>query len=225
MHARKLPAAVPAIIKIYNNLMVMVETYRNAVVQTKLGLDKVEAMLNTQHFATIAATRTVADSDIDPRGTANILVALFAPQQEIETNSPKFSAILESLIRSVSEISKAPRNEIILVTEKPLSSSNMKRAQTRSREADVRIDQYAHDLFALVTPRHSTNPEFRIATQKEVDKLLIECNTSTANFPFLRAGSAPDPIAIWYGLRPGMVIYEVGSSETAGEVTRYRKCV
>lgn len=212
---------------IYQNLQRLCE-YRGATVTSPV-IDKPAhiAQMDSTHYVQITAER--APEDV--RGAAHIMVAQLSNGRNIETKSDAFRRFLDRFIRAQKKDSI--ETNIIVVTSLDISPNV--RAIIDAANAVARDTKDAPPLFIeqvtamrvkIVVPQHIAVPEHTIVPRDEIDRLCAELHMSRANFPRLVAsGEKPDAMAVWLGLRPGMVVRITRLSSATGYAVAYRVCV
>lgn len=191
--------------------------YRGATVTSTIITDPAQfaVTMETNHFVQITATRTADDI----RGAANIVVIQFSVVRHIDASSPKFSAFLEKLIKT-----RPPGDiefNIILVTSAAVSSA-IDKIIASPHGRGVVVEQYEATKFLLVVPEHSIVPRHSIVAPADVEQICNRMHITLKNIPTI---TSSDPVSIWMGFRPGMLIRIDRYSETAGREIVYRHCV
>lgn len=199
---------------IYENLMRMCE-YRGAHVVSRVNADKFAVTMETNHYAQINAERA-AD---DVRGAAHIVVIQFSTYRHIDTSSPKFSAFLDRVIKT--RPADGIDFNIILITSAPVSSTIAKLI-SEPYGPGIQVEQFLSSMFLIIVPEHSCVPHHSIVPQAAVDNLCAQMHLVLQNFPII---ANSDPMAIWLGVRTGMVVRIDRGSETAGHEVAFRRCV
>jgi DNA-directed RNA polymerase subunit H (RpoH/RPB5) len=214
---------------IYDHLARMCE-YRGAKVTERLNVtapDKFLAKMEASHYVQIKAERSSASvggtqSELPP---AHIIVIQFSAYRHIDSSSPRFRAFLEGHI-----IKNRPADgvefNVILVTSGPISAA-IGRIIAEQRAPGIVVEHYQASTFIIVVPEHVSVPHHTIVPQAEVDRLCREMHMPVSGLPcIVGCGQAnADPVAVWLGIRPGMVARIDRPSETAGIETVYRRCI
>lgn len=197
--------------------------FRGANVTSRVGSQSDPAAfakaMETNHYVSITAERSATDI----RGAAHILIVQFSPYRYIDASSQKFNAFLERQIRA------RPADEIeynVILVSSGAISSTISRTIAAQRAAGIIVEHFNASMFLIVVPEHANVPRHTIVPRDEVDKICRELHMMVSNFPcIIAAGTNPDPMAVWLGLRPGMIARIDRPSETAGIETVYRRCV
>ena len=193
--------------------------FRGANVTGRVGPAEFAKTMDTNHYVSITAERPATDI----RGAAHILIIQFSSYRYIDASSQKFNAFLEKQIRA------RPADEIeynIILVSSSAISSTISRTIAEQRAAGIIVEHFNASMFLIVVPEHDNVPRHTIVPRDEVNKICQELHMMVSNFPcIIAAGANPDPMAIWLGLRPGMVVRIDRPSETAGIETVYRRCV
>jgi DNA-directed RNA polymerase subunit H (RpoH/RPB5) len=211
---------IPGIV--YNNLVKLL-VYRDMVLQGKpLSGDEVAHELNHNEYVTIDAVR---ERDIDAWYGANLTpsrirrgtltIALIAPASRYASKKANFDRLLLVLQKKKAE-------RIMLVSETLLTKHIQKQFMGELTAAGTEIEFYDYKIFEITIPKHESVPLHTIPTKAEVDYICRIYCTLPEYFPKIISA---DPMAIWLGLMPGMVVRTDGPSETAGKVTSYMYCV
>lgn len=203
---------------IYEHLVRMCE-YREARVTSRLAPNEFSVSMETHNYASITAERSASDS----RSAAHLLVIQFSAQKTIDTAAHTFEVFLDKQIRA------RPKDNleynIILVSTTAVSSAIQRKIAAVNQEGII-IEHYNAQLFLIIAPEHVCVPRHTIVPPNEVAILCRELHMMVSNFPALVAsGEKPDPMAVWLGLRAGMVVRIDRPSETSGIETVYRRCI
>lgn len=209
---------------IYQNLHRLCE-YRGATVTSRV-IDPADhiAQMDSLHYAQITAERG-AD---DVRGAAHIVIAQLANGHNIETKSDLFQGFLNRFIRAQKK--DATETNIIVVTSQDISPN----VRTKINTANASVTPGSSPLFIehvlaarvrIIVPEHITVPEHSIVPRDVVKKMCEELHITLANFPrIIVTGDKPDAMAVWLGLRPGMLVRIARVSSATGRSIAYRAC-
>jgi DNA-directed RNA polymerase subunit H (RpoH/RPB5) len=205
---------------IYDNLARLCE-FRGAKVTARVAHDKFIATMEAARFVQIKAERPASDI----RGPAHIVIIQFSAYRDIDGTSSKFATFLTKLLKE--RPSDSAEFNVILVTSAPVGATIM-RIITEQSKNGIHIERYLASMFLIVVPEHICVPRHTIVSKKDIDVLYSEMHLLIGNLPCISAGgtaAAPDPMAVWLGLRPGMVVKIDRPAETAGIETVYRRCI
>jgi len=201
--------------KVYKNLIKML-IYRGVEVKSEiLAPDVIVQKLNHFEFITINGYRAASSM----QGSAHIVIMLIAPMSKYSAKSADFKKLLKGLPK----IPAGENLETIFVSKETLTI-HIKKLLIVFREANPKliIDSYVYDNFMINVPKHVLVPAHSIATLQEVSEYCHNYYTKKELFPRMRTD---DVMAIWLGIRPGMVAKVIRESETAGEAVVFRICV
>lgn len=207
---------------IYEHLVRMCE-YRGARVTSRLAPNEFSIAMETHNYASITAERSIEPEVQTGRSAAHLLVIQFSAQKTIDTAAHTFEVFLDKQIRA------RPKDNleynIILVSTTAVSSAIQRKIAAVNQEGIV-IEHYNARLFLIIAPEHVCVPRHTIVPPTEVATLCRELHMMVSNFPALVAsGEKPDPMAVWLGLRTGMIVRIDRPSETSGIETVYRRCI
>lgn len=204
--------------RIYNNLKQMCE-FRGARLTEFLPDSGFNEKMESDQHVRIRAERSASDI----RGAAHILIIMFSTRREIDSTSSKFTPFIARIIR------EKPKDNIefniILVSIAPISNSLIALIRSESKNG-IFIEHHLAVRFSIVVPRNIAVPPHTIVSRADVEKIRKEMHIDESHFPKLIAGTVnPDPVAVWLGLRPGMIVRVDRPCETAGCETVYRLCI
>jgi DNA-directed RNA polymerase subunit H (RpoH/RPB5) len=216
---------------IYENLAKMCE-WRGARVTERESADRLMHTLETKAFARIDAER---ENDIF-RGSAHISVIMFSPHYGVE--GTKISAQINRMMENL-EKEKREMN-LIFVTIAPISTQVARNiAAINARNAGrIIVEQHLAKIFAIVVPEHAAVPRHTIVAmrgghiEEEIKNISATMHIAPwRDFPCLVASAKydmsarPDPMAVWLGLRPGMIVRIERACEVTGIEIVYRRCI
>lgn len=188
---------------VYKNLLLMLTKYRGYKMTTpELDDAGLSQRLNSYEFHPMTCVR---DDPSHPLGPGELTVLLIAPGSSIASKSADFKKLLKGY----------PKGNVLIVSETALTSHINKFIETMRDRVEVR----GYFLFLDEKPAHVSVPPHFIATADEIAELESRYIFKD-NLP--RIVCDDDPIAIWIGARPGMVIKIHRSSETVGIAIAYR---
>lgn len=203
---------------VYENLIHLCQ-YRGANVTTRVSREAFISAMETQYYVAITAERPATDI----RGAAHLLIIQFSQYRHIDASSQKFNTFLDKQIRA------RPTDDIeynIILVSSAAVSPAISRSIATSRAAGIVVEHYLSSMFLIVVPEHACVPQHTIVSREDIDKLCHEMHMMISNFPcIIASGANPDPMAVWLGLRPGMIVRIDRPCETAGRETVYRRCV
>lgn len=195
---------------VYTNL-VKLFNYRQSALETKpLSQSEVVVRLNQYEYAILEGIR-----EPDPnRGitSAEVKVVLLAPGSKYATTSAEFKKLLKRFVPG-----KRPL-EILVVSSEPLTVHIKKLIL----EIEYLIEDYTYAIFKCEIPKHVEVPPHIIMTLNEIEECCEHLHTDKIKFSKILS---TDPMAIWLGIRPGMVCKIMRLSETAGQAPAMRYCV
>jgi DNA-directed RNA polymerase subunit H (RpoH/RPB5) len=191
--------------------------YRGANVVNKiLNNDELTKHITTNEYVTIEATRPPSDI----RGAGHILICYTAGKYS--SKSGDFEKLAKILI-SKTKVDKNLRLEMIFVCDIEASSHITKKIQSLKLEfPTVDIDFLHQVIFMLEIPKHVLVPKHEILSENETDKLLESLYSFKSRFPKI---SSTDPMAIWIGCKPGMLVKITRYSDISGTEIAYRHCI
>jgi DNA-directed RNA polymerase subunit H (RpoH/RPB5) len=211
---------------IYQNLHRLCK-FRGARVTSRV-IDSADhiAQMDSLHYAQITAERDASDV----RGAAHIMIAQLANGHSIETKSDLFQRFLDRFIRAQKK--DAIETNIIVITSLDISPNV--RAKIDATNANARATPDVSPLFIehvlaarvrIVVPEHIAVPEHTIVPREDVERICAELHIARADFPrIVASGDKPDAMAVWLGLRPGMVVRIKRISSATGYSIAYRAC-
>lgn len=205
---------------VYDNLIRLCYWRGCASAPARMNAREFAARMADPGYITIAADR----AEDDPRGAARLIVAQFSFGYPFD-NTSKIAGVLARIIGANASDARTAV-ELVLVSANPARTTVQSAIKLlRAGNPHVRVEHYAFDSFLIVVPEHILVPAHHIVARAEVEKMCSTLHMVPTNFPRLRAsGTAPDPMAIWLGLRPHMVVRIDRPSETAGIEVAYRLC-
>ena len=202
---------------IYEHLIQLC-AYRGATVTSRVDPSQFIATMESNHYTKITADRPADDI----RGAAHIVVVQFSTYHLIDATSAKFESFLERIIKD------RPKDDIeyniILVTSAPVTPAIL-RIIANKNKSNVVVEQFSASMVLIVVPEHSCVPHHSIVSREEINRLCREMHMMVNQLPCIMARDPPDPMAVWLGLRPGMIVQIDRPSETSGIETIYRRCV
>lgn len=213
-------------IVIYNHLLRLCE-YRGATVSKRLSESEFAVAMDSDNYVQILADRP----QNDPRGAAQLVVVQFSSMSTVITSSARFSAFIDRIIKA-----RVPQNgartrdtpicNIILVLSSPVSMAITSMIASYRANPSVLVEHFLATMFLIVVPEHVAVPRHSIVSREDVEKMCSTLHFMPNCLPCIIASSAaPDPMAVWLGLRPGMIVRIDRPCETAGTETVYRRCV
>ncbi len=197
---------------VYTNIVKMF-TYRNIQLTGQpMTEEKVVQALNHYEYVMVAGER-----GRDPRGEAECLVVLIAPNSKHSSKSQDFKKLLKTLPK------KAERLEVMFVSEYAFTINIKKQlAMFKTENPKIYIEDFDYDKFLIEIPKHVSVPKHEIATEEEVAAYCFRHFTTRDKFPKIHVTDSP---AVWIGLKIGMVVKITRVSENAGEAIAYRYCI
>lgn len=199
--------------EVYTNLNQMMIRRGVVLADPELSTDQVAQKLNHYEFVTIAGTRPATD----PRGKATVVSVLIAPNSKYSNKTGDFKKLLKGLPKTNDTL------DVIFVSEKTLTVHIKKQLETFKKEnPSIIVEDHDYNLFIIDPMRHVSVPPHSLATDEEIDKFCHMYCTTRDRLPKIIQS---DPIAVWLGLRPGMVVAIGRRSLTAGMAEAYRYCV
>lgn len=170
--------------------------------------------LNSHEFITISGERRN-----DLRGDCTFVAVLIAPDSKYSQKSADFKKLIANLLK----LHSAGPLELLVVSEYGLTN-HIKRyvAEFHEDNQRARIEDYDYGLFLIEVPKHVSVPEHTIPTDEEVQWFCDTFYKRPEEFPEIQH---TDPVAVWLGLKPGMVVKVKRTSETAGYAIAYRYCI
>ena len=179
-----------------------------------LSTDKFAQYLGQFGYIKIDGTRSFPD---DRRKTIPAYIIMIAPGSNYALSATSFRKLCPGTI-PVNVLEKPV--EIMFISEEELTSNIKKEiAKVREKYPYVFIESYNYWPFYIELPKHAIVPPHSIASEKEVKEFCEIHHTKKENFPKIKAS---DPVAVWYGPRPGEVMKIQRLSESAGHATPYR---
>lgn len=196
---------------VYNNLIKM-HDYRGITLdQPALAPDDVVQKLNHYEFLSWTGKR----KDITTGEIIPVIFFLIAPNSKYATKSGDFVKFFKNI--------PSTKRDIIFVSEKEFTIHISKKiASYRVENPDVHVESHTYNIFMIETPKHVLVPQHIIPPAEEVEEFCRNNYVRVSSFPKILQS---DPIAVWIGLRPGMVVKIIRLSETAGIAHTYRICI
>lgn len=204
----------------YQNIIRLCE-YRGGIVRSKLSVDDYLKQMETDHYVPIFAERDAQDI----RGASHIVAAQLYSSPTIEKKLDTFKRFLDKLIRA--QPNDAIEYNIILITNSLISASiqniiDLTNSSTPEKKGKIFVEHVLATKLSIVVPEHVMVPKHEIVPRDEIEKILSEMHISRTNMPKLICNV--DPVAIWLGLRSGMLIKISRTVETSGIAVGYRLC-
>lgn len=198
---------------VYNNLILLAD-YRNIILDAEpLTRDNVINKLNHHEYIQITGKR---DGD-NPRGEAVVYMILITPGSKYSTRLIDFKKLINGIPRSQKPM------EIIIVSDRDLTTYIKKEIVSfKINNPNIWIEHHNYEIFMIEIPKHISVPKHEIADPTEVAKYCHKYCILPVNFQKILQS---DPIAVWIGLRPGMVVKIYRVSENTGESIVYRYCI
>ncbi len=203
--------------QVYTNLLKMME-YRGITRRDEpMPADTFVQNLNHYDYVMIRGSRDVSD----PR-EHSIVIVLIAPGSNYATKSADFKRLLQKVPVDTSQSQHVATN-IIFVSEEKLTTHINKQLNVYKHETPtVYVEDYDYEYFLIEIPKHSMVPPHSIPPEEEITQF---CNKWCVNRWDFEKISRDDVMAVWLGLRPGMVVKINRISETAGRALAYRICI
>lgn len=202
---------------VYRNIAKMF-SHRGLNISGRLDdMDALSQKLSHKEFVILEATGQ----------SVKLAVCLIAPGSEYASRLPEFKKLWRSLPKPSGAQGLL---NIMFVSAEPLSNSITKMLEAEypsflpggEGAPAVYVEHCEYGMFVMEIPAHSGVPEHVIVSQEDVDKFCDDYYTSPAYFPKILA---TDPMAVWIGARPGMVVQIRGHSENTGLRVSYRQCI
>jgi hypothetical protein len=222
-------------VQIYEHLVKMCE-YRGARVIERIDSRDIAEKARSLFNLRIEATREASDI----RGAASIIVIYFSAHDGGSSDkiSPQISKIMKQYD---SNDTSAGITNVIFVTDVIISTQVARNiAEHNARGSNVIIEHHMSNIFMIIAPEHSAVPRHTIVGVRggrmsaDIQKIAREMHVSLFHhLPCLIASTKynvpivrPDPIAVWLGMRPGMIIaIERVSENAAGTELVYRRTI
>jgi len=203
--------------QVYKNLVKMLG-YRGVRLSAEpLTEDAIVEKLNHYEFITIVGNRPAED----PRGAAEVITIMIAPKSKYSNKTADFKKILAGLPKRT----KADKVglDVIIVSELTLTT-HIKKQMNNYLNANpfTHLEDHGYNIFLIEVPKHECVPEHSIPAEGEIEKFCRQHYVSIVNFPKIMQS---DPMAVWLGLKPGMVVKINRISETSGIAIAYRYCM
>lgn len=208
--------------QVYENLIKMFG-YRNCnFIGKKLDATTFSEKLNYAGYIILEGRRDAPVPDapvsvtfVDKR-EKNISVILIAPDSSYATKTPEFKKLLPKI-----QVKKGETNNVVFVTANGLTNPIIKSLPSFVEASGAYVEHYDYDMFKIEKPCHSSIPPHVILGEDEA----IEFENA---FRIVRKDNLKiartDVMAVWLGLRQGMIVKIYRASETAGEMIAYRLC-
>ncbi len=204
--------------EVYTNLLKMLEYRGIKRAEEPMTADAFAQNLNHYNYVMITGTRPVSD----PREHSIIIVEI-APGSSYATKSADFKRLLQKIPVAKAVESKQYTTNIVFISEHNLTTHINKQLNSYSREnPNVYLESYDPTYFKIESPKHSLVPPHSIPTEEEVMQFCDKWRISPWDLPKI---SRYDTMAVWLGLRYGMVVKIMRISETAGQAIAYKICV
>lgn len=136
----------------------------------------------------------------------------------------KAAKSLDTFIQKVYESVLKPDDElIVMIPERAyqISSSFIALLNNFLNEKGYFIQIFGVNQLLRKVTEHEMVPKHRLMEPKEVDTLLKKFQMNEGQFAMINRN---DPIAQYFGIRPGEVFEITRSSPTSGTYITYRKC-
>jgi DNA-directed RNA polymerase subunit H (RpoH/RPB5) len=201
--------------EVYVNIIKMLN-YRGVKLDgAPLASDEVVKALN--HFEYIKVTGTRKNDD--PRGEAIVAVFLINPNSKYSNKTADF----RKLVKWFPKRKNDEKMDIIFISKDPLTTHIVKQINViRKENVNTQLEHYEYEKFLIEVPKHVAVPEHIILTEDEINEICEIEKCSRDQFPKILQ---TDSMAVWLGLKPGMVVKIKRISETACTAIAYRYCV
>lgn len=136
----------------------------------------------------------------------------------------KAAKSLDSYIQKIYENFLKPEDElIVMIPERSyqISSSFLILLNNFWNEKGYYIQIFGVNQLLRKVVEHSMVPTHRLMSEKEVEELLEKYQLNESQLPIILRN---DPIAQYYGARPGEVFEITRPSSTSGSYLTYRRC-
>lgn len=199
----------------YTNVMRMLE-HRGAVITSKpMASEALVKELNQHEYVVITATR-----ENDPvRASADITCVFVAPEGSLSARVQEYRVMFNAVKAAAAQSDRL--HEYLIITDREPNSYISAFIATQNIGHTVRVYHYLHKLFKAELPKLAMIPKHELMTATEVDELCTGGYMTPAGFPKI---NHDEPMAVWMGLQPGMVVRIHRLSETAATAIAYRIC-
>lgn len=201
--------------KVYANVIAMLG-YRECKLQSEpLSAEAFGGQLNHYEYVAIEATRPASAI----RDACHTVCLVVAPESKYATKTADF----KQLIKKIRPTATSPINNLVFITEKPLTVHIEKSLSAfRKENPGLLVEAYEYRNFAIEVPRHVNVPRHTIVPEEKVREFCELYKTDRDRVPKIQH---TDPMAVWLGLRPGQWVRIERVSENAGQAIAYRMCV
>ncbi len=196
---------------VYGNVIKMIE-YHHATLATPL-IDENEFTLqiNNKEVCVIHAERKNHDYRKDAK-MIFIIVDIFSEKQKI---TEKYTKMIKSELI-------AGTTEITIITKMLPSAHLIKRRAILEDTFGIKIYHYNYSIFKTEIPKHSLVPKHEIVGALDFKKISEQQYLTVTKFPKILE---TDPVSVWLGIKPGMIVAIYRSSENSGVSIVYRYCI
>lgn len=167
--------------------------------------------------------------DSDVRGGARIIILQFSfttpdtKQQYIKAISTAILIATEDSGSAAGTKSTEAREVIVVTPDEPVSALySALEIMRASASARTTFEVYPMTKFMIVVPEHIMVPRHDILREPEIAQLCDTLHIARNTLPIIRSD---DPVAIWLGLRPRMVVRVHRFVDTVGIDIAYQRCV
>lgn len=189
------------------------EDGENSTKKRKVEKNEKETVENSTKIRTVEQRETKQDAEDDDRKDDGPIVVYFATDSKV-----KVGAVRE-LVKLM--LDKEAQDAILVVQAGITSSANTALKQLVPRlRIQIFLEQEMLCMSSIL--HHEKQPKFTILSRRQKTAVLTKYKMKESQLPRMLA---VDPIARYYGLKPGQVVKVVRKSETAGRYTTYRVVV
>lgn len=200
---------------VYENVLLMIE-YRDFKPAARIS--NPVSVIDSQGFIEITSTRKAAGV----RDERDIIVYILDESSDYASKSADFKKLQS---RAVAYADRTGRVcDIVFIAATEFTKHIIKHIDAHNSQSQNIIEYYQYDNFMMNVPMSELQPvAITIRTREEVEDLFARI--MLVEFHSMPILCRDDPIAIWYGIKPGQVVeYKTMSDSACNEITyRYVK--
>ena len=197
---------------IYGNITKMMAVRGISVTSRRPADDSIIHDLGHHDYVTITGTRAN-----DPlRGSADVVCVLVAAGSEVASAVQRFRAMFAA---ASTLLANSTSREYIIICDATPNTFITAFLAAQNAVAGQHVELQQMKLFKTDLMQVACIPRHELMTPAEVAEVCEYLYMTPESFPELKAD---DPVAVWLGARPGMVVRIHRVSENAGIAIAYR---
>lgn len=197
---------------VYENVLEMIKCREFAPVK---AIPNPASVIDASGYIEITSSRKAKGI----RDERDILVYILDAASDYSSKSPDFTKLLT---RAVGFADRTGRDcDIVFVSPKEFSKHIIKRVENHNLQSRHVVEYHLYDIFMMNIPKSELQPlEIEILSREYVTNLFTQL--MCIEFRSIPLICRNDPIAIWYGVKPGQIVQYKIMSDSAGIEITYR---